>query len=245
MTAPRHAAPVGRHPRPDHHPPKEWAAPMSTLTIDHVSRWFGNVVAVNDITMTIGPGVTGLLGPNGGRQVHPHQHDGRLSRALQRLRHPRRDDDLAQRRHLPPHRHRPGARGDVRLPHGARIRRRQRGAARPRPGGGGQGAGHRRDGVRPGPQDLDVQQGHATAREDGFRAGPRPVRAAARRAVQRYGPAAADAADGAAAADGRRGPYGPVLLAHPRRGRATRLAHRGGGGRTPCRVRRLPQDPCG
>ncbi|MGW7500657.1 ATP-binding cassette domain-containing protein, partial [Streptomyces albidoflavus] len=38
---------------------------MTTLTIDHASRWFGNVVAVNDITMTIGPGVTGLLGPNG------------------------------------------------------------------------------------------------------------------------------------------------------------------------------------
>ncbi|GAA2656106.1 ABC transporter ATP-binding protein [Streptomyces lunalinharesii] len=38
---------------------------MNTLHIDHVSRWFGNVVAVNDITMTIGPGVTGLLGPNG------------------------------------------------------------------------------------------------------------------------------------------------------------------------------------
>ncbi|KUH38701.1 MULTISPECIES: ABC transporter ATP-binding protein [Streptomyces] len=38
---------------------------MSTLTIDHASRWFGNVVAVNDVTMTIGPGVTGLLGPNG------------------------------------------------------------------------------------------------------------------------------------------------------------------------------------
>ncbi|MEU9499141.1 ABC transporter ATP-binding protein [Streptomyces sp. NPDC048196] len=38
---------------------------MSTLHIDHASRWFGNVVAVNDITMTIGPGVTGLLGPNG------------------------------------------------------------------------------------------------------------------------------------------------------------------------------------
>jgi ABC-2 type transport system ATP-binding protein len=30
-----------------------------------VSRWYGNVVAVNDITMTVGPGVTGLLGPNG------------------------------------------------------------------------------------------------------------------------------------------------------------------------------------
>ncbi|WP_043265278.1 ABC transporter ATP-binding protein [Streptomyces sp. CT34] len=38
---------------------------MSTLRIDHVSRWFGNVVAVNDVTMTIAPGVTGLLGPNG------------------------------------------------------------------------------------------------------------------------------------------------------------------------------------
>ncbi|MDV9188504.1 ABC transporter ATP-binding protein [Streptomyces sp. SR27] len=38
---------------------------MTTLHIDHVSRWFGNVVAVNDITMTVGPGVTGLLGPNG------------------------------------------------------------------------------------------------------------------------------------------------------------------------------------
>ena len=38
---------------------------MSTLSIDGVSRWFGNVVAVNDVTMTIGPGITGLLGPNG------------------------------------------------------------------------------------------------------------------------------------------------------------------------------------
>ena len=38
---------------------------MSTLVLDKVSRWFGNVVAVNDVAMTIGPGVTGLLGPNG------------------------------------------------------------------------------------------------------------------------------------------------------------------------------------
>ena len=38
---------------------------MSTLVLDSVSRWFGNVVAVNDVSMTIGPGVTGLLGPNG------------------------------------------------------------------------------------------------------------------------------------------------------------------------------------
>jgi ABC-2 type transport system ATP-binding protein len=38
---------------------------VSTLELDHVSRWYGNVVAVNDVSMTIGPGVTGLLGPNG------------------------------------------------------------------------------------------------------------------------------------------------------------------------------------
>jgi len=35
------------------------------MILDSVSRWFGNVVAVNDVTMSIGPGVTGLLGPNG------------------------------------------------------------------------------------------------------------------------------------------------------------------------------------
>jgi ABC-2 type transport system ATP-binding protein len=36
---------------------------MAVLLLDKVSRWFGNVVAVNDVTMSIGPGVTGLLGP--------------------------------------------------------------------------------------------------------------------------------------------------------------------------------------
>jgi ABC-2 type transport system ATP-binding protein len=38
---------------------------MTAIELRNVSRWYGNVVAVNDITMTIGPGVTGLLGPNG------------------------------------------------------------------------------------------------------------------------------------------------------------------------------------
>jgi ABC-2 type transport system ATP-binding protein len=38
---------------------------MSAVELAQVSRWFGNLVAVNDVTMTIGPGVTGLLGPNG------------------------------------------------------------------------------------------------------------------------------------------------------------------------------------
>jgi ABC-2 type transport system ATP-binding protein len=38
---------------------------MSVLQLDQASRWFGNVVAVNGVSMTVRPGVTGLLGPNG------------------------------------------------------------------------------------------------------------------------------------------------------------------------------------
>ena len=38
---------------------------MSELILDKVSRWYGNVVAVNGVSMRVGPGVTGLLGPNG------------------------------------------------------------------------------------------------------------------------------------------------------------------------------------
>jgi ABC-2 type transport system ATP-binding protein len=38
---------------------------VSTIELSGVSRWYGNVVAVNDVTLTIGPGLTGLLGPNG------------------------------------------------------------------------------------------------------------------------------------------------------------------------------------
>jgi ABC-2 type transport system ATP-binding protein len=39
--------------------------PEGVLAVDHVARWFGNVVAVNDISFGLGPGLTGLLGPNG------------------------------------------------------------------------------------------------------------------------------------------------------------------------------------
>jgi ABC-2 type transport system ATP-binding protein len=54
---------------------------MSTVSIElrNVSRWYGNVVAVNDITMSIGPGVTGLLGPNGaGKSTLMHMIAGFL-----------------------------------------------------------------------------------------------------------------------------------------------------------------------
>jgi ABC-2 type transport system ATP-binding protein len=41
------------------------AVDPASIVLDHVSRWFGNVVAVNDVSFSVGPGVTGLLGPNG------------------------------------------------------------------------------------------------------------------------------------------------------------------------------------
>ena len=53
---------------------------MSTLELAAVSRWFGNVVAVNDVTMTVGPGITGLLGPNGaGKSTLIHLMGGFLA----------------------------------------------------------------------------------------------------------------------------------------------------------------------
>jgi ABC-2 type transport system ATP-binding protein len=35
------------------------------IRVNRVSRWFGSVVAVSDITFDVRPGITGLLGPNG------------------------------------------------------------------------------------------------------------------------------------------------------------------------------------
>lgn len=35
------------------------------LAVSGVSRWFGDVVAVSDVTFNVGSGITGLLGPNG------------------------------------------------------------------------------------------------------------------------------------------------------------------------------------
>jgi ABC-2 type transport system ATP-binding protein len=52
----------------------------SLVELRGVSRWYGNVVAVNDITMTLGPGVTGLLGPNGaGKTTVLHMMAGFLA----------------------------------------------------------------------------------------------------------------------------------------------------------------------
>ncbi len=54
------------------------AAPPA-IELRSVSRWYGNVVAVNDISFALGPGVTGLLGPNGaGKSTLLHMMSGFL-----------------------------------------------------------------------------------------------------------------------------------------------------------------------
>ena len=37
----------------------------SIVTTDHLSKWYGQVIGVNDVTVKVPRGITGLLGPNG------------------------------------------------------------------------------------------------------------------------------------------------------------------------------------
>ncbi len=41
------------------------AAGSPSIVFDNVSKWFGSVVAVSDVSFSVFPGVTALLGPNG------------------------------------------------------------------------------------------------------------------------------------------------------------------------------------
>ncbi len=54
----------GRPGRPDVAAPAV-APTQPAIELNHAARWYGNVVAVNDISFRLGAGVTGLLGPNG------------------------------------------------------------------------------------------------------------------------------------------------------------------------------------
>jgi ABC-2 type transport system ATP-binding protein len=41
------------------------ATPAPVLTIEHLSKWYGQVIGLNDVTVRVPAGITGLLGPNG------------------------------------------------------------------------------------------------------------------------------------------------------------------------------------
>jgi ABC-2 type transport system ATP-binding protein len=38
---------------------------VPVVATDRVSKWYGQVIGLNDVSVEVGPGVTGLLGPNG------------------------------------------------------------------------------------------------------------------------------------------------------------------------------------
>jgi ABC-2 type transport system ATP-binding protein len=40
-------------------------APAPIVAADHLSKWYGQVIGLNDVTLTVPRGITGLLGPNG------------------------------------------------------------------------------------------------------------------------------------------------------------------------------------
>jgi ABC-2 type transport system ATP-binding protein len=43
------------------------AAPRAVeiVVADHLSKWYGQVIGLNDVSLSVPPGITGLLGPNG------------------------------------------------------------------------------------------------------------------------------------------------------------------------------------
>jgi ABC-2 type transport system ATP-binding protein len=38
---------------------------MAVISVDHLSKWYGQVIGLNDVTLSVPAGITGLLGPNG------------------------------------------------------------------------------------------------------------------------------------------------------------------------------------
>jgi ABC-2 type transport system ATP-binding protein len=63
------------------------SATSPAIEVINVSRWYGNIVAVNDISFTLGPGITGLLGPNGaGKSTMLHLLSGFLKPSAGQLR---------------------------------------------------------------------------------------------------------------------------------------------------------------
>jgi len=61
----RNSQPVTETPSAPPHLPGLVDASEATIMLDHVSKWYGDIVAVSDVNFGLGPGVTGLLGPNG------------------------------------------------------------------------------------------------------------------------------------------------------------------------------------
>ena len=227
----------------------------TVLEFTRASRWYGPVIALNDVTTQVPPGVTGLLGPNGaGKSTFLKLAAGPAAAEPGRG-EAARPARLGLARGLPPRG--PVSRGgrvlgepdgpavpdDAAAPHAATTRPSagERSDARAPPGGAAR---------RAGPQDRRLQPRHAPAHQ--ARAGDRarPGGAAARRAGDRDGPGQPPARDRPRAAARARGQDRGRLEPHPVRGRgddAARAARaqrphpgRGRRARDPRPARRAP-----
>ncbi len=65
MTAPVPPPPAGGRLEVELSAPASPPPPDALVVVDRVSKWFGDLVAVSDVSFSVQPGVTALLGPNG------------------------------------------------------------------------------------------------------------------------------------------------------------------------------------
>ncbi len=105
----------------------------------HVSKWYGQVIGLNDVTVNVPPGITGLLGPNGaGKSTFMKLITGQL-KPSKGVGDGARRADLAQSEALLPDRVLPGAGRVLRADDRPRVGDGARAPQRPRREGGRRG----------------------------------------------------------------------------------------------------------
>ena len=140
-------------------------AGVRVIRVDGVSRWFGSVVAVSDVTLRRHAGHHRPARPQRRRQDHAAPHDDRARRDLERHGHRLRPAGARQPAALPAHRRDVGARDGLRLHEGPRVRAHDGPAARRAEPGGRGGPGDRAGGPgrRAAPPDGHLLARHAAA----------------------------------------------------------------------------------
>ena len=74
--------------------------PGQMISLERASRWYKQVIGINDVSCQIATGVTALLGPNGRGQIHNAQTDYRAAQANNRPRPDFRDEAVRQSQRL-------------------------------------------------------------------------------------------------------------------------------------------------
>ena len=193
------------------------------VTAEHVSKWYGQVIGLNDVTVERAARHHRAARPERRRQVDVHEADHRPAQAEQGIGQGARRADLAQPAPVFPDRVLPGAGRVLRADDRPRVGHGARAPERPRREGGRRRRAARADRGRSDgrgrQEDRRLQQGHAAARE--ARAGDRPRSGAAdpRRAAVGHGSARAPQDDPADPRVGARRQEHHRLEPHPARDR--------------------------